>query len=119
MKLSNIKNVGKFFDVIDSCKGRVELVTDEGDHINLKSKLSQYISLANIFSDGQINDLELMTSDPDDTKRIMWFMINAGRYMQFICDNGQLLYVNVDTGVKKSQIDGDGRIISSFNVVHR
>lgn len=44
---------------------------------------------------------------------------SAGRYIQFICDNGQLLYVNVDTGVKKSQIDGDGRIISSFNVMHR
>lgn len=46
MKISNIKDVDKFFQVIDSCKGRVELVTGEGDRLNLKSKLSQYVSLA-------------------------------------------------------------------------
>lgn len=44
---------------------------------------------------------------------------NAGRYIQFICDDGRPLYVNVDTGIKKSQIDDNGRIISSFNVMHR
>lgn len=50
MKVSNIKDVDKFFEVVDSCKGKVELVTGEGDRLNLKSKLSQYVSLANIFS---------------------------------------------------------------------
>ena len=48
MKVSNIKDVEKFFQVVDSCEGRVELVTGEGDRLNLKSKLSQYVSLANI-----------------------------------------------------------------------
>ena len=50
MKVQNIKDVNKFFEVVDSCKGRVELVTGEGDRLNLKSKLCQYVSLANIFS---------------------------------------------------------------------
>ena len=50
MKVQNIKDVNKFFEVIDSCKGKVELVTGEGDRLNLKSKLCQYVSLANIFS---------------------------------------------------------------------
>ena len=50
MKVSNIKDIDKFFAVVDSCEGRVELVTGEGDRLNLKSKLSQYVSLANIFS---------------------------------------------------------------------
>ena len=27
MKVSNIKDIDKFFEVVDSCKGRVELVT--------------------------------------------------------------------------------------------
>ena len=49
MKIENIKDVDKFFEVVDSCKGRVELVTGEGDRLNLKSKLSQYVSLQ-IFS---------------------------------------------------------------------
>ena len=52
MKVSNIKDIDKFFSVVDSCEGRVELVTGEGDRLNLKSKLSQYVSLANIFSGG-------------------------------------------------------------------
>ena len=26
MKVSNIKDIDKFFDVVDSCKGKVELV---------------------------------------------------------------------------------------------
>lgn len=30
MKVSNIKDIDKFFEVVDSCKGRVELVTGEG-----------------------------------------------------------------------------------------
>ena len=42
MKVQNITDVEKFFSVVDSCKGRVELVTGEGDRLNLKSKLSQY-----------------------------------------------------------------------------
>ena len=44
MKVSNIKDIQKFFDVVDSCAGKVELVTGEGDRLNLKSKLSQYVS---------------------------------------------------------------------------
>ena len=60
MKVSNIKDVEKFFEVVDSCTGRVELVTGEGDRLNLKSKLSQYVSLANIFSGGEIPELEIV-----------------------------------------------------------
>ena len=30
MKVQNIKNIDKFFKVVDQCKGRVELVTGEG-----------------------------------------------------------------------------------------
>ena len=58
MKVSNIKDVDKFFEVVDSCTGKVELVTGEGDRLNLKSKLSQYVSMAKIFSDGTIAELE-------------------------------------------------------------
>ena len=55
MKIENIKDIDKFFEVVDSCKGRVELITGEGDRLNLKSKLCQYVSLANIFSNGEIS----------------------------------------------------------------
>ena len=38
MKIKNIKDVDGFFKVIDSCAGKVELITGEGDRLNLKSK---------------------------------------------------------------------------------
>ena len=31
MKVQNITDIDAFFKVVDSCKGRVELVTGEGD----------------------------------------------------------------------------------------
>ena len=63
MKITNINNIEKFFQLVDKCSGKVELVTNEGDRLNLKSKLSQYVSLANIFSS-------------EDTKKLIEFMMN-------------------------------------------
>ena len=42
MKVMNIDDPEKFFDVINQCKGTVELVTKEGDRLNLKSQLTKY-----------------------------------------------------------------------------
>lgn len=77
MKIENIKDIDKFFEVVDSCKGRVELVTGEGDRLNLKSKLSQYVSLANIFSNGDIPQLEIIASEKEDVDKLLNFMING------------------------------------------
>ena len=70
MKISNIKNIEGFFQVIDSCVGK-------GDRLNLKSKLSQYVSLANIFSNGEIPELELVAHEKEDVDKLMNFMINS------------------------------------------
>lgn len=75
MKVQNIKNIEKFFKVVDSCAGRVELVTGEGDRLNLKSKLSQYVSMANIFSNGEIPELELIAYEPEDIGKLVNFMM--------------------------------------------
>lgn len=77
MKVSNITNVEKFFEVVDSCEGKVELVTGEGDRLNLKSKLCQYVSLANIFSMGEIPELEIVAYEREDIDKLMNFMING------------------------------------------
>ena len=76
MKVSNITNVEKFFEVVDSCAGKVELVTGEGDRLNLKSKLSQYVSLANIFSNGEIPEMEILASEKEDIDKLLNFMMN-------------------------------------------
>ncbi len=77
MKVQNITDVEKFFQIVDSCVGRVELVTGEGDRLNLKSKLSQYVSMANIFSNGEIPELEIIAHEKEDIDKLVSFMING------------------------------------------
>ena len=77
MKVQNITNIDKFFEVVDSCKGKVELVTGEGDRLNLKSKLCQYVSMANIFSNGEIPELEIIAYEKEDIDKLVNFMING------------------------------------------
>ena len=77
MKVQNITDVEKFFSIVDSCEGKVELVTGEGDRLNLKSKLSQYVSMANIFSNGEIPELEVIAYEKEDIDKLVTFMING------------------------------------------
>ena len=77
MKIMNITNVEKFFEVVDTCKGKVELVTGEGDRLNLKSKLCQFVSMASIFSNTEIPELELLAYEPEDIEKLINFMVRG------------------------------------------
>ncbi|MBR4140100.1 MAG: polya polymerase [Lachnospiraceae bacterium] len=77
MKVTNIKNIEGFFNTVDSCKGKVELVTGEGDRLNLKSKLCQYVSMANIFSNGEIPELEIIAYEREDIDKLINFMMSG------------------------------------------
>lgn len=74
MKIQNIKDVTVFFKIIDECKEPVELVSPEGDRINLKSRLSQYLSMATMFSNGYIRELDLIAHDKEDIERLLKYM---------------------------------------------
>lgn len=74
MKIMNISNVDDFFKVVDSCEGKVELVSKEGDRLNLKSTLTQYVALAKVFSNGYIREMELVVHEAEDVKRFMEFL---------------------------------------------
>ena len=78
MKITNIKDIEKFFETVDKCKGRVELVTGEGDRLNLKSKLSQYIFLTqSVLEDSKIGEIELILSEPEDVALILDFLVRG------------------------------------------
>ena len=77
MKVQKMTDIDKFFEVVDRCSGKVELVTGEGDRLNLKSKLSQYVSIANIFSNSEIPELEIVAYEPDDIERLTEFMLKG------------------------------------------
>lgn len=70
MKIQNINDVESFFKIIDQCKGPVELVSPEGDRINLKSKLSQYLSSNHVLN-GFIKELDIVAQDKEDIERLI------------------------------------------------
>lgn len=73
MKLMNIKDINKFFEVIDSCNGKVELVSEDC-RINLKSNLAKYFSLATLFSDASENKgIEIVAYEFEDVDKLIRF----------------------------------------------
>lgn len=77
MTLENVSNIEGLFEIINKCKGNVELVSQEGDRINLKSRLAQYLSIAGVFSNGYVRELEIQIEDPDDRDRILEFVMSG------------------------------------------
>ena len=77
MKVMHITNLEKFFETIDSCTGKVELVGRD-IRLNLKSKLTQYFSMAEIFSGGnEIPELEIHCENLEDNMKLIKFMAEA------------------------------------------
>ncbi len=75
MKITNIVEPNRFFDAVNHCRGRVELITGEGDRLNLKSTLCQYIALTQMFQDGQIEGVELCLSEIEDAELIAPYIV--------------------------------------------
>ena len=75
MKIKNIQDIEGLFIVIDQCEGRVELVTEDGDRLNLKSRLSQYVALVNVFADSSIGEFELIAYNDADIARLTRFIV--------------------------------------------
>ena len=78
MKFMNLKveKLDDFFKVVNSCEGNVYLESPDMK-LNLKSKLSQYVSMANIFSNGEIPELEIIAYEKEDIDKLVSFMING------------------------------------------
>lgn len=69
INLHNI-DVAKFLAVLDTCKGNVYLVTREGDHLNLKSKLCQLIGLTKLIEGGMITDAYILCDNKEDESKL-------------------------------------------------
>lgn len=76
MKLNNITDIEGLFKVIDSCEGKVELI-GEDIRLNLKSKLAQYFSMAKLFSDGSISEMEVIAYNQEDVMKLVDFMMGG------------------------------------------
>ena len=75
-------NFEKFLEAIDQCKGNVYLVTDEGDRLNLKSKLCQLIGIAQILQGGMVNEAKIVCDDPEDESLLFRFNLYGDKVLE-------------------------------------
>lgn len=77
MKLTNTANIDKFFEVVDKCEGRVEMLTENGDCLDLRSKLCQFVTLVKMLTDGDVERMEIIAENKKDEQKLMAYMING------------------------------------------
>lgn len=66
-------DVTEFLAVLDTCEGNVFLVTREGDHLNLKSKLCQLVGLTQLIEGGKIAEAYIVCENKDDESKLFRF----------------------------------------------
>ena len=75
MKLYNIENVEEFMSIVDKCKPTVELVSKEGDRLNLKSQLTKFVTVTELFhNESLIKELDLVAYEKEDIELLMKYM---------------------------------------------
>lgn len=63
-------DVQAFLRVLDECKGDVYLITDDGDKLNLRSKLCQLIGLTKLIEGGKIAKASLVCDNMEDESKL-------------------------------------------------
>lgn len=75
MKLYNV-DVEAFARLIESCKGKVVLVTEDGDRLVTNSMLSALVGFSAFLSVAEAKEIEIECEDPEDKKKVLDFMMN-------------------------------------------
>lgn len=79
MRVKQIVNIDGFYKALTKCHGRVELITDDRDVLNLASTLTQFIGLTTVFSNPNIKEYEIVCYDADDFQYIKEFLVPADK----------------------------------------
>lgn len=80
MKLQNLdkKRLEKFFEVVDKCESDVKLIVKDQMEMNLKSKLSQYVTLVGLFSRAEVPEIQIECSSKNDVFRMIDYLVEDG-----------------------------------------
>ena len=75
MKINPNVNIPRFLQAVQSCRGAVRYTTPEGDDLNLKSALSQFVFAAVIA--GQLEEMhgDIKFQDPEDLSVVQKFLL--------------------------------------------
>ena len=63
----------RFIEALDHCKGDVFLETEDGDCLNLRSKLCQIMGIANILNGAKVTTATIRCSRPEDETLLFRF----------------------------------------------
>ncbi|MEG2054488.1 MAG: hypothetical protein RR052_06040 [Oscillospiraceae bacterium] len=66
-------DLADFTKLISECNGDVFMVTEEGDRLNLKSKLCQLIGFTTLIQGGTVTKARIECTDPEDESRLFRF----------------------------------------------
>ncbi len=66
-------DVAEFLAVLDTCESNVFLVTNEGDRLNLKSKLCQIVGLTKLIEGGKIAEASIICENKNDESKLFRF----------------------------------------------
>ncbi len=77
MRVKQVKDIDGFFKALERCQGRVELITDEKDVLNLASKLTQFVGLTRVFGNPDIEAYEIVCYNGEDYQLIKEFLVPA------------------------------------------
>lgn len=77
MRVKQITNIDGFYKALAKCEGRVELITDDRDVLNLASTLTQFIGLTTVFSNPEIEAYEIVCYNAEDYQHIKEYLVSA------------------------------------------
>ncbi|HHX37895.1 MAG TPA: polya polymerase [Clostridiaceae bacterium] len=75
MKLYNV-DVEKFAEMIQGCKGKVVLITEDGDRLVTNSMLSALVGFAPFLKVAEAKEINIECEHPEDKERVINFMMN-------------------------------------------
>ena len=78
MRLTNLKDIQKFIDTVNSCEHGVYLKSLEGDVFNLKSSMSQYVAIGRLIEESG-DSLELFAQTREDEARLLTMLGELGK----------------------------------------
>ena len=77
MRLKETIDVVAFIDAAKQCSGAVFLQTTEGNIINLKSLLSQYVLMAMMYNPDLLINAQVICMQEEDYRKLEEFVIPA------------------------------------------
>lgn len=77
MKLYNIRKIPEFFERISACEGDVYALKDDGSRIDMKKVAEECRMLEQLGLDGRIEELNLITENPEDMVKVYRFAMEA------------------------------------------